>query len=505
MDFIIEIILIFNARINNHLIIINMLRIITFITTGWTLFTIVIFIIDRWRWISDFFKRIFKKPVDLSYNNDDFAKNTIEFRFRNIMYDINDTFEDAALSLGMKKIKRPLSFDEYYKGIFQVPDCSYLSCNNKADEELLKSFYAHYSDDYEGKMNKVFMKNAPFIDVEHAFYFYILNKLHDLSPDIKEYMCDGTSGVFDPYKLQKKKSIQKDIERSAQEHESSRILQGLDAVMRFKMNDFSSEYPQKDLITDLIIQSLNTNSYDLSQLKGMGWHEIKAKDDNLSGAAKFVGYLDDAQRGVTHTVNYLVDNAGVEFFADLVLGYAMIHDPELRIERVIYHVNVLPIYVSDVIESDLDYTFRTVEYYIKKETSINQEHYLKALFSLKEMFEGKNPPAEIRADFIWNMPCPYEDIPRRKEVYSNPQELLIVKGDLNYRRLCRDKSWHYSKKLNDLTDYIDSPTLVIRSFKSNVILDYSRKKVKLNDEEDKDWRTNGEYGVITFMEKKGTS
>ena len=369
------------------------------------------------------------------------------------------------------------------------------------------------------------MENAPFIDVEHAFYFYILDKLwkplpkdvkipedvyESINEDIKLEMCNHASGVFDPYKSKKRKSIEDDINigiRPGKDRKkSSRILLGLDAVNEIE----GMNYNTIDLLEDILNRSLDSNTYDLSQLKGMEWNESKADEEDKKGVKDVISFLTSPEHKQERVVNYLVDNAGVEFFIDLVLGYCLLKDRNLRVKKVVYHVNVLPIFVSDVIENDLEYTFTVIRGHIKNSTTIDEDHravYLKALKLIEDIFkEGPNTGAHIESDFIWNMPTAYEDISRKLEVFKKTQDnadLLIVKGDLNYRRLCRDMSWSYRTKLEKITKYIECPTLVIRSFKSNLVIDYDRVKYYNHSKEDADWKTDGKYGVIAFMRKNG--
>lgn len=459
-----------------------------------------------WNKICFFVKR-FNKPVDFTFENDNFARDTIKYRFRNIINNINNKYEDAIVSLGKKTIERPLDYDEYRESVFQEPHYSNLT-ENESDRKLLDDFYTQYNPENnpDYKNTKKILEKAPFIDVEHAFYFYIIDELtRKLSKDVKQYMSAGTSGVFDPYKLMKKGSIINDLKKGLckEAHKSSRILMGLQAVTRFIDNDFSAEYTVNDLVEDSIIQTLNSNSYDLSQLPGMERRKIERLQEDTKGAKELTNYLLTLERGTELFINYLVDNAGVEFFSDLVLGYLLLKKSEYRIKKIIYHVNILPIFVSDVIENDLDYTFKVIEDNLDL-ISIGKKEKKKALIALQEIkkiFIDKE--ACIEADFIWNMPTPYKSISRKREIFENASDLLIVKGDLNYRRLCGDKTYHYTKKIDKLTDYIKCPTLVVRCFKSNLVLDYSTKRYKQNTIEDRDWRTNGKYGVIKFMKKNG--
>lgn len=457
-----------------------------------------------------------KKVEDITYQNDDFARITIKYRFNNTFCDLNDKYEDAVIALkkNNSKVIRPFNYTEFYNGAGVTDPVEFFKNlpmlpGNYMTKVLQKPQDVDLKDEkYEN--NKDFIEHAPFINVEHFFYYYILLKFEQLDSDVREYIEDSkylydhgiSSSVHDPYKLFKKKSIEDDINNS----EESIILNALNQVFRLeKVKDFSANDNEDDLLQKIIVLSLQSNSYDLSQLHSTGRYVLKNDNYEISGANEMIDFLGKEVR----TVHYLVDNSGVELLLDLVLGYALLNIKHLRIDKIVYHVNVLPIFVSDVIENDKDYTLRVIEDCITKSKLIDpkdKSRYVEALEYLRSMFikdsMGRSR-AEIRPDFVWNMPTPYEEIAEdHSDLFRNRKNILIVKGDLNYRRLCGDKSWRSSKKLDNLTKYITTPTLVIRCFKSNVILDVKDSQIEAWDKKDMDWRVNGNYGVIKFMSKE---
>lgn len=110
------------------------------------------------------------------------------------------------------------------------------------------------------------------------------------------------------------------------------------------------------------------------------------------------------------------------------------------------------------------------------------------------------------------MPTSYDTILKPKYKYSGDlseikniftgSELLIVKGDLNYRRMVGDRNYNPNRKIEKNIKYIKCPVLIIRSFKSNVTLLGNAYKNVVNKENiEQDWQNNGKYGIIQYIHK----
>ena len=469
---------------------------------GWG-FNIVTWLIPSPKdWLSEKTKRKgHNQPF--TYKNDVFARDTIRYRFRNTLHDLNDFYEDAIFKLikeGSTKvssgdsIKRPFSYEAFSNDLFQKPMTLRAMLSDEAGR-LFDAFYDQSYSCYLGRKNKDFMTEAPFIDVEHHYYFYILNKYYLLDSEIQEKISSVKAPVYnDPYKRKKTRSITKDLEYGdGDPKEFSRILWGLSMLVKYH-NAGTPE--KKKILVEVIQMALNSNSYDLSQLNGRAGHILnpdKCKFDEIEDFAKFILVGIDNKM----ELNYLVDNSGVEFFSDLCLACILLSE---SVSKVYFHVNVLPIFVSDVIEDDFEHMVGIVERYIENVIDTDKKIiYSEGLKMIKQMFV--NQQAEMVPSFIWNMPTPYKKV--ESNIFSERHSILIVKGDLNYRRLAEDNNWSYSKKLESLTKkYISCPTLVIRCFKSDLVLDYKWKDYRRNMKEDPDWRGGGEYGVVRFLNKK---
>jgi hypothetical protein len=98
----------------------------------------------------------------------------------------------------------------------------------------------------------------------------------------------------------------------------------------------------------------------------------------------------------------------------------------------------------------------------------------------------------------WHQETPFKNIePFRKWNSDETCALIIIKGDLNYRRLVGDFHWRSSDPIKDKISYIKKPLLIIRSLKSNVILGVDDEEKYSNNAPN--WRISGKYGIVQLI------
>jgi hypothetical protein len=454
--------------------------------------------------LKEFFKyNRWTKPKQFNYKNDDFAHDTIRYRFRNILYELNNYYEDAVTkNYEGKELRdmiqiRPFSYDTCMEKRFALPEVLMKKLTKEEQHELENLYSTYLPTD---KSNKAVFEEAPFIITEHFFYYYILDVFYSQPEKIQEYMSDGKRSIMDPYKLKKRKSIEDDIKGT-----KSYIFECLEIIKAFDKTF------EQNTLKDIVKLSLDTNSCDLSQLGGKTFHSIPEQNIYPNEKSNFVDYIrkeggkGSKETASTMVINYLVDNSSVEFFSDLTFAFVVLK--MANVKEVNFHVNKLPIFVSDVIEDDYNHIMETIRHCIKQLQVSNdkKEEYNTSLKKIKELVKTKR--INIKPDFIWNMPTEYQTLANEgNDIFRQQNAVLIIKGDLNYRRLAGDKMWSYKKRLSRITrNFLECPTLVIRSFKSDIVLDYSfnqlKKKNNKNNNNDRYWRENGEYGVIRFLPK----
>lgn len=242
-----------------------------------------------------------------------------------------------------------------------------------------------------------------------------------------------------------------------------------------------------DYFTSLLNASLWANSADLSQLE---------TNDALTNSAfreKLV--INDADKLNTliaaspaKEVDFVADNAGIELVSDLFLMDYLLNT--CRVSRVNLHLKKYPIFVSDATIPD-----------VLSHLEILRGFQTQPILQFIDRLESYRQQGRLnlRSHSFWNSPCHFTELPEGITQGFDEHTLLIIKGDANYRRLFEDRHWSYTTPVANKLAYLDRPCCSIRTLKSEIILGLSDNKVESLFSEDKNWLTNGRYGLIMVL------
>ncbi|KAG7376072.1 hypothetical protein PHYPSEUDO_014510 [Phytophthora pseudosyringae] len=186
-------------------------------------------------------------------------------------------------------------------------------------------------------------------------------------------------------------------------------------------------------------------------------------------------------------VEYISDNIGAELLLDLATA-----DHMLTLNwcgKVTFNVKAEPIYVSDVMPADVDEHILEMQH----ETRTPE---VQALGKRLAEYVSKGQIA-IRPDTYWNEYTYYWEMPiALQQRLAQEATLVILKGDLNYRRLLSDRLWPASTPVEEVVPYFPTAFVAFRILKSIPVMGISANIVGKLEKEDPTWRINGEHGTI---------
>ena len=196
---------------------------------------------------------------------------------------------------------------------------------------------------------------------------------------------------------------------------------------------------------------------------------------------------DHLLKGSPTRVDLILDNAADELSRDLLLADLLISGP---LEASVHlHVKPHPTYVSDATAHDVRVTVEAL-------TKMEQRSLRAVGQRLAEsMLKGR---LQIHEDYFWTSPLSGWQMP--DELYNDlaKAQLIISKGDANYRRFLGDRHWPFTTPFAELPHYRPAPLAALRVLKSEVACGLNPEQPALIRQKDSDWLIDGRWGVIQF-------
>lgn len=195
------------------------------------------------------------------------------------------------------------------------------------------------------------------------------------------------------------------------------------------------------------------------------------------------------------TIDIIHDNAGYEFFTDLVfIDFCLTHN---ICERICCHVKTIPWFVSDVTPDDFSWTMEQLN------CSDNLE--LRGFgMRLGEYIQAGRLVC-MPNDF-WTSGYDYVAMEEKNdELFRSLQssKCVIFKGDLNYRKLMGDINWETTTTFERaLRTFSPSHICALRTIKADTVSGLKPGVAEELTARDERWMETGEFGLIQFAEKK---
>lgn len=77
--------------------------------------------------------------------------------------------------------------------------------------------------------------------------------------------------------------------------------------------------------------------------------------------------------------------------------------------------------------------------------------------------------------------------------------LVLVKGDVNYRRLLDDRRWPPTTRMETVCAYFPTSFVTLRTLKGEIMVGLQPGQVQALQAEDPTWLINGKRGVIQLV------
>jgi hypothetical protein len=188
--------------------------------------------------------------------------------------------------------------------------------------------------------------------------------------------------------------------------------------------------------------------------------------------------------GESPTVTWVCDNAGRELFADLLLVDRLLADG-LAV-AVTLHLKPRPHFVSDATVRDLADCLLAVG----AAGAPDAADRLRAAAA-----DGR---LTIEADPFWCAPLELRDAPAGLAARLGAAGLVVLKGDLNYRRLVGDAAWPAATSFADAVQ-LPGPVAVLRTLKSDVVVGADPRVVAGLDADTPGWRSEGSRALVQVL------
>ncbi|KAG5725111.1 UPF0364 protein [Termitomyces sp. T112] len=218
-------------------------------------------------------------------------------------------------------------------------------------------------------------------------------------------------------------------------------------------------------------------------------------------------------------VDFVLDNSGFELFTDLVFAdFLVTYTP--YVATVYFHPKLIPWFVSDVTPPDFQHVFTSLLdpsffptpvgdtstpplEHITRMVTRWEQYVEQGIFNLSVPSDtplGSHAPA---AEF-WTSPWPYWSMEfHAPELFESlkKSDLVIFKGDLNYRKLVGDVRWPtwtpFEAAIGPLAGSF--PLLSLRTNKADVVVGVDKEVAEKLDSSSEEWRVNGRYALISFL------
>jgi hypothetical protein len=188
-------------------------------------------------------------------------------------------------------------------------------------------------------------------------------------------------------------------------------------------------------------------------------------------------------------VDFVNDNVGLDLLFDLALADLLLDKG--WVGRVVFHLKAWPFFVSDAMPQDAEATLALLE--ASPGPAVRDlGARLRAHLAADRL--------RLQAEAFWTSPLMFHQFPPSLRADLARSGLVILKGDVNYRRLLDDRHWPHTARLEEVTAGFPAPLLVLRILKGEILVGLAPGQAESLAAQDPTWLINGQRGLIHYSD-----
>ncbi len=191
-------------------------------------------------------------------------------------------------------------------------------------------------------------------------------------------------------------------------------------------------------------------------------------------------------------VDFINDNVGLDLLFDLALADFLLVQGWAR--AIIFHLKDRPFFVSDASPAGVQTTIsllRAASDPAVRELGTRMQGHVEA----ERLILKDNP--------FWTSSLMFRDFAPSLQAELARSDLVILKGDVNYRRLLDDRHWPHTARMEEVAGYFPASFLVLRTLKGEIMTGLEPGQAEALAAEDPTWLINGKRGIIQLVTAAG--
>lgn len=286
------------------------------------------------------------------------------------------------------------------------------------------------------------------------------------------YFQPGERQGCDPFEKQKQRQIHSDIQKLAVEWEQ---LSALEPETRFEALLHSCLWGNRTDLSNFTVKETGRG--------GLATHEERhlILIDHTERIRKMLS-------SAMPRVDFICDNVGSDLLFDLALTDFLLH--QRHVEEIHLNLKNQPFFVSDAMPAD---AIQTVDW-LQKAPGAEIHAFGRRLE--KAMASGR---LVLETDQFWTTSLMFRQMPAHLRQELTRSALVLIKGDVNYRRLLDDRAWQHTTRMEDICSYFPAPFVALRTLKGEIMVGLEAGQADAIQSKDATWLINGKRGVIQLV------